>query len=265
MNVFISRPTWVPKPYEKGLNTFIKYLEGKEFEPHTLGTTDFPVDSPLDEVINLMEKSSGVIVLGYPQIKIHKGLIKEELVKDKHLPTEWNQIEGVLAYSLKKPLLIMHDIGISRGIFDRGAINKFIHEVDLRKENWFLKKEIIGALENWKEKIKEEGNFYEKFPIHETKLNRETLSDKAIELLNSAVNNQGFISIIEVGTGYMIETLGKTFSNGKERRKGVLWKAKINELEELGFIESKDYKRNNFEVSNKGYEYVENYHKIDKE
>jgi hypothetical protein len=257
MNVFISRPTWVPEPYEEGLNSFIEFLKKEEFDPHTLGTTDFPVDSPLDEVINLMEKSSGVIVLGYPQIKIQKGLIKDEQVKNKHLPTEWNQIEGVLAYSLKKPLLIMHDKGISRGIFDRGAINKFIHEVDLREVDWFLNTEIEGAIYNWKSKIKEPVNFYEKFPIYERNHVIKKPSEEGLELLKSAVNNQGFISIIEVGTGYIIETLEKEFSNGKDRRAGMRWKSKIQELEDLGFIEPKDYKRNSFEVSNKGYDIIE--------
>ncbi len=137
MNVFVSRPTWVPKPYEEGIEAFINYLNKEKFDPHTLGTTDFPVSSPLDEVIDLMEKSSGVIVLGYPQIKIFKGLVKEKEVKDINLPTEWNHIEAVLAYSLKKPLLIIHDNGISRGIFDRGAINNFIVTLNLLCEYFY--------------------------------------------------------------------------------------------------------------------------------
>lgn len=68
MNVFVSRPTWVAREYEEGIEAFIDYLKRENFDPHTLGTTDFPVESPLDEVIELMKNSTGVIVLGYPQI-----------------------------------------------------------------------------------------------------------------------------------------------------------------------------------------------------
>ena len=48
------------------------------------------------------------------------------------------------------PLLVIHHKGISRGIFDHGAISKFIYEKDLAVSNWFLSDNIRGALMRWK-------------------------------------------------------------------------------------------------------------------
>jgi|GEM_PF-3038632 len=83
------------------------------------------------------------------------------------------------------------------------------------------------------------------------------LSKDSTILLKSAVQNQGIISIIKVGSSYAVETYGRKFSDGGENRNGVKWKSKVEELENSGLVEAKDYKRESFEVTNKGYEFVE--------
>jgi len=92
--------------------------------------------------------------LGYPQIYVAEGQIKETEESDFLLPSEWNHIEATLAYMKNMPLLIIHHKGISRGVFEHGAMSKFIYEKDLLKPNWFLSDNITGALRRWKESIK---------------------------------------------------------------------------------------------------------------
>jgi hypothetical protein len=155
INIFISRPTWVAEEFREGLDGFISFLDTHDLKPRTLGSTDYPTESPLDEVISIMDDCEGAIILGYPQIYIVRGSIKELTKNEFTLPTEWNHIEATLAYKKKLPLLVIHHKGISRGIFEHGAISKFIYEKDLTKINWFLSEDIKGALKKWKSSLKE--------------------------------------------------------------------------------------------------------------
>lgn len=155
LDIFISRPTWVPDEFLKGLNNFLSFIEEMELNPRTLGSTDYPTDAPLDEVISIMDECKGMLVLGYPQIFVSKGKIKEVARQEEFiLPTEWNHIEASLAYVKKLPLLVIHHNGIRGGIFDKGAIGKFIYSVDLKEEGWFLSQKMKGAFKKWKEMLK---------------------------------------------------------------------------------------------------------------
>lgn len=153
INIFFSRPTWVAEEFKEGLTGFLSFLGTHDLKPRTIGSTDYPTESPLDEVIRVMDECEGAIILGYPQIYVIRGNIKGSEKNDLLLPTEWNHIEATLAYAKKLPLLIIHHKGISRGIFDHGATSKFIYEKDLSNSNWFLSENISGALMKWKASI----------------------------------------------------------------------------------------------------------------
>lgn len=153
IDVFISRPTWIGEEFKEGLDGFLSFLETHDLRPRTIGSSDYPTESPLDEVITLMDGCKGAIILGYPQIYVINGKIKDSEKDSFQLPTEWNHIEATLAYTNNKPLLVIHHKGITRGIFDRGAISKFIYEKDLTASNWFLSQNIRGALMKWKASI----------------------------------------------------------------------------------------------------------------
>jgi hypothetical protein len=149
-DVFVSRPTWVAAEFSAGLGNFLRLLETVGVRPRTLGATDYPSKSPLDEVISLMRACRGAIVLGYPQITIEHGKCRENDCSGLRLPTEWNHIEAALAYSLELPLLIIHHQGIKRGVFDRGAVSAFLWEIDLRASDWPMQPAAHGALLKWK-------------------------------------------------------------------------------------------------------------------
>jgi hypothetical protein len=151
-NVFLSRPTWIPPQFSRGVDGFIGLLRGLELNPRTLGTTDYPSRAPLDEVIDLMKKCRGAVILGIPQITITAGTIKDQALENPlQLPTEWNHIEAGLAYSQGLPLLVIHHQGVRRGIFDRGATPTFLYERDLGDPAWPLANDLQGALRHWKE------------------------------------------------------------------------------------------------------------------
>lgn len=153
--IFVSRPNWIPKEFKIGINSFYNLLKANGLNPRTIGQTDFPSKSPLDEVISLLHKCEGTIVLGIPQIEIKNGTIKgEKLDNELQLGTEWNHIEAALSHSLNLPLLVVHHKTIVRGIFDRGASNSYLHKVDMIDSNWAISDGISGALLNWKTELR---------------------------------------------------------------------------------------------------------------
>ena len=154
IHVFVSRPTWVRDVFERGLQGFLSRLVDYGMQSHTLGASDYPNRAPLDEVIRLLDMCQGAVILGYPQIEVSDGKIKGRPVSEMvYLPTEWNHIEAGLAYARGLPLLVIHHIGVCRGIFDRGAINSFIYEKDLTDPAWPLAPEISGALRSWRDQV----------------------------------------------------------------------------------------------------------------
>ena len=70
IDIFVSRPNWVPSGLDKHLPEFYSLLEELGFKPKTIGTNVVPMASPLEEVVNLMECCQCTIVLGMPQIFI---------------------------------------------------------------------------------------------------------------------------------------------------------------------------------------------------
>jgi len=153
-DIFLSRPTWVDQSFSEGLESFIAQLRAHDLNPRTLGSSDYPTECPLDEVIDMMKQCSGAIILGYPQISITNGKIKENEIEDEvHLGTEWNHIEAALAYAMHLPMFVLHHHTVSRGIFDRGTLNSFIHKIDMADSSWSIKPEIVGAFSKWKQKV----------------------------------------------------------------------------------------------------------------
>lgn len=152
--VFVSRPNWVPESFEKGLDNFYNLLNANELNPRTVGKSDYPSKNPLNEVVGLLKKCQEIIVLGIPQIDVQMGKIKGEYVPNSFcLCTEWNHIEAALAHSLGQPLLVIHHLGVSRGIFDRGAGDYFLHQVDFSDPSWPIAAGISGALSKWKSEL----------------------------------------------------------------------------------------------------------------
>jgi len=150
LEVFVSRPTWVAPKFEEELSTFLTQLDNLGLTPRTLGVSDYPSKSPLDEVIEIMSFCRGAVILGYPQLEVKSGVLKGvELSEPLYLGTEWNHLEAGLAYSAGLPLLVIHHNTVSRGIFDRGVLNAFLHSVDLTSPNWSMQVAINGAINNW--------------------------------------------------------------------------------------------------------------------
>ncbi len=160
MRIFLSRPTWIPPQYQAGVSTFLTQLENLGLDARTLGVSDHPSKIPLDEVIEILQSCRGAIVLGVPQLEIQQALLKGKAIAEPLvLGTEWNHLEAGLAYAAGLPLLVIHHHTVTRGIFDRGVLNAFLHAVDLASNNWSMQPQLNGAIKRWKDNcIQHSGN-----------------------------------------------------------------------------------------------------------
>ena len=152
--IFLSRPSWVPEKYRPGLDHFQTLLREQHLDPRSVGVTDYPSNAPMDEVIRLMKQCAGAIILGVPQIEVKTGVLKGNAIDEPFsLGTEWNHIEAALAYALELPTLVIHHQTVVRGVFDRGATQSFLHEVDFSCPTWALTERIVGAVRTWRGRL----------------------------------------------------------------------------------------------------------------
>lgn len=132
--VFVSCPTSLNSAQEASRQSILEELAIFGLEARTLGRSDYPVDTPLKEVLVLARHCAGGLILGYSQVLVESGLNKsgtdhEKLLIGVHQPTPWNQLEAGILYGLGLPLLIFREAGVSGGIFDLGTGDVFIHEM----------------------------------------------------------------------------------------------------------------------------------------
>ena len=85
-----------------------------------------------------------------------------------------------------------------------------------------------------------------------------TLSADAIEMLKAAAaSKSGDIRVIRTFGGLSVSAGGREFAEAGDRRSEARWEAAIEELERVGFVKALTYKREIFEVTYRGYKFVD--------
>jgi hypothetical protein len=90
-----------------------------------LKPAEYASSSPFRAVSQLMQRCSGVVLIGLPQLEVgdgrwRPGTAAEQALTDVVMPTPWNQIEAGMAAALQLPMLVV-DTGVRGGIFDLGG------------------------------------------------------------------------------------------------------------------------------------------------
>lgn len=155
-NIFISRPSTLPRSFEKTYLPFHALLEAQGFVPRRLGSTDYSLEAPLQAIIRIMDECRGVIVLGYPQMEIFQHVRRSDDVKQEpsfRFATPWNQIEAALGYGAKLPVLVIAHPGIGGGVFDHGVTGQFVLSMDLSAKDWHLRTDFQQVYSEWRSKI----------------------------------------------------------------------------------------------------------------
>jgi hypothetical protein len=137
--IFVSSPTDL-NPEQQGVQDYIlKKLEDLNLVAHTLGRSDYPMQSSLHEVYVLGRHCSGAVILGFEQTYAERAVSKrgsaaETVKQDLSIPTPWNHLEAGIMFSLRIPLLILREPSITGGIFDAGTVDGFVHALPAKDE-----------------------------------------------------------------------------------------------------------------------------------
>jgi hypothetical protein len=133
--VFISAPsTENLNPEQKPVyDAIIAAIGDLGLEERRLGQSDYPDEAPLKEVIQIARRCSGGIVLGFTQMMVQTGVLKpgvqDQPLSDTPFPTPWNHLDAGILFSLRLPVLVFRENGISGGIFDKGVTDVFVHKM----------------------------------------------------------------------------------------------------------------------------------------
>ncbi len=155
-NVFVSRPSKLPRLFEAAYDGFHKFLKQEKYAPRRLGSTDYSLNAPMQAIIRIMDECDGVIVLGYPQIEIFQHFRRNQDIKKDpsfQFPTPWNQIEAALGYGAKLPVLVVAQEGIAGGIFDHGVTGEYVLSIDLSIKKWHEGREFKQVYSDWKSRL----------------------------------------------------------------------------------------------------------------
>lgn len=169
VSIFLSYPKPHMKCQKEFIDEIILYLEGRGFQPRTLGVTDYDMNEPLTAIRRLMLESNGLLTIAFRRGFIQKGIGKHNSdlgEKTYDLSGQWIsspycQIEPAMAFQIGLPILILREKGvIADGILEKGVTGTYLPEFDLNispsdyfnSEEW---KQIIGKWEGYVRKVVE--------------------------------------------------------------------------------------------------------------
>ncbi|WP_260471259.1 hypothetical protein [Streptococcus cristatus] len=165
-NVFLSYPKPFLSNQEKFIEKIRKHLKERNFEPCTLGVTDYNMDAPLKAIKEIMENSNGVVTVAFRRNKIKEGVGKpdSDLNQDSYdldnswLTSPYCQIEPAMGYQLGLPIIIFREKGVlAEGILEKGVLGIFMPEFDLSGDidEYFSSAEWKQLIEHWERQVKE--------------------------------------------------------------------------------------------------------------
>ncbi len=158
--IFVSCPTTLSETQENCRKMIVKELDRLGLEPRALGRTDYPTDAPLKEVFTLARHCAGGVILGFSQVRVDSGVWKEgtpdeaQVTDPVRFPTPWNHLEAGILCSLRVPLVVFKEDGISGGIFDHGVTDVFINRMPTPALPAAEKKALGAVLMKWQADVR---------------------------------------------------------------------------------------------------------------
>jgi hypothetical protein len=164
--VFVSAPTALTPDQKTSYEYLLDLLARENLERRALGKSDYPSDYPLKEVVMIARRCAGGLILGYSQATAPELIVKPgvpvpageeppEPKKNAKFPTPWNQLEAGILFSLRLPLMVFREKGISGGIFDLGTSDVFINPLPLGKIFGEEEEQLIFSFQNWVARVRE--------------------------------------------------------------------------------------------------------------
>jgi hypothetical protein len=130
-----------PKPHLQRQHGFIErihiWLLDHDFEPRTLGVSDYDNQEPLAAIRRLMLESNGILTVAFRRTLIIQGTSNpgadlagsdrlEQPIENVWTTSLYCHIEPAMAFQLGLPILIVRESGVLEdGLLDRGVIGSY--------------------------------------------------------------------------------------------------------------------------------------------
>jgi hypothetical protein len=143
---------------EQFVTTLENFLRARDFEPHTLGRSEWKNQAPLKPIKDRMLECSGTVIIAFERVFIesgfeYRGSDAVKVVKDQKVPTVWNQIEPAMAYTLGHPLFVIVEKGTRiEGLLER-HYDWWVQEADIGS-GVFQTAEFLGVFSDWATEVK---------------------------------------------------------------------------------------------------------------
>jgi hypothetical protein len=164
--VFVSAPSVdnMSPTQEKSADVILKLLSKNHFEWRALGRGDYPMDTPLREVLQIIKHCSGGIILGFEQFRADTGEWKRGSNRASHIadpvsfPTPWNQLEAGILFSAGLPIMIFREPNVAGGVFDVGSTEVFVHQMPTSPMSKDSSTELDAVFSRWAARVSK--NYY---------------------------------------------------------------------------------------------------------
>jgi hypothetical protein len=158
--VFVSAPTKLNKLQHTSYRRIIHLLDRENLERRALGRSDYPTEYPLKEVHMIARHCAGGIILGYSQsvakqLEVKPGTRERTVEKNVKFPTPWNHLEAGILFSLRLPLMVFREDGISGGVFDNGVTDVFINRLPIGRISKHEEEQILFSIQIWVGRVRE--------------------------------------------------------------------------------------------------------------
>ena len=158
--VFVSAPTNLSRQQQTSYERIVHLLDRENLERRALGRSDYPTEYPLKEVHMIARRCAGGIILGYAQsfakqLEVKPGTRERAVHKNVKFPTPWNQLEAGILFSLRLPLMVFREDGISGGVFDNGVTDVFVNRLPLGRIGKRDEEQILFSIQIWVGQVRE--------------------------------------------------------------------------------------------------------------
>lgn len=153
--IFLSMVT----PYSPRLRRFQDRIAGLMsercgFDPRIINRNEFPVDNPVDMIVEVMRSCEGAVIIANEHRFIERGVVKRKSreavgVENVALPTPWSQVEAAVAYTLGLPMYALAERGLAREALFELNVSWYVQEFSIEK---FDEEYFVASLRNWRQR-----------------------------------------------------------------------------------------------------------------
>ena len=165
--VFVSAPTDMSAEQKATFDELMDILGNENLEPRSLGKSDYPNDFPLREVAIIARHCSGGIILGFSQVECVDAKFKpwntgHKVVNNYKLPSQWNNLEAGMLFTMDIPLMVFREAGIEGGVFDVGVTDVFLQKLPL---GGFAKDrdQVVATIQIWAGRVRDRYRDWRRF------------------------------------------------------------------------------------------------------